>query len=241
MPVNGKFTSKEIDQMGYDPQKPTQRGADGHLVNVPGSAAAPAASPTTPGTQTVNTAQNQPDANWAVQQLKQRAGGDMGAGRAIDLSGQKIREAALGGERSLEAGLSRRLGGSGGGVGEAARSGYEAQTQRNIAGSAADIAAGREDKRDSVLGSIVSGGIQQGQLNQGDRRLALEQQQAADQNRRAEESAADARLKAILDELAATQSIASTPIPTQGPIQSSAPVSNGRGGVVNGGFMPWRG
>ena len=134
----------------------------------------------------VNQSNNDPQQQQILAQILARANGDAGAGRAIDIAGGKIREASIGAEKAAQAGRVQR------GVSGSAIEGYDErkisdQTQRAIAGSAADIASAAEDKKNQLLSSAagVAGNIANQNLQ--DRSLALQQWQQQEQNRIAQQ------------------------------------------------------
>jgi hypothetical protein len=144
-----------------------------------------------------NTTDVQPDMRWAVDEMKKRYAGDMGAGRAIDVAGGKIREAGIGVERARGGDVARR-GVSGTGAEFNLRKGDADNVLNDISGAATGIASDAEGRRDGMLGSILGGGNAMGGLAQGDRALALRSWEANEQNQRAREQAALARQMALL-------------------------------------------
>jgi hypothetical protein len=133
----------------------------------------------------------------AQSQMAQRAAGDMGAGRAIDVAGGKIREAAIGLSKESQARRAARgVAGTGADAWDAQR--VNDQTARAIAGTAADITQGREQARDSLLASSGQLAGTMAGISQADRSLALQQWQTIEANRRADE---EARLQKTLAQL----------------------------------------
>jgi hypothetical protein len=145
-----------------------------------------------------NTAENDPDMDYTLAELRKRYEGDGGAGRAIDLAGGKIREAALGEGKALAAGQSAR-GASGTGAGEIQFGNLAGRTLHRIAGAGADIAVQRERDKDALLGSIASAAATRSGTNLANRQMALQQWESLQADRRAEEAAKMARQMAALE------------------------------------------
>jgi hypothetical protein len=139
-----------------------------------------------------------PDIDFAIKEMQQRYKGDMGAGRAIDLVGGKLREAQVGAGKNLAANLARR-GVSGTGLSGNAYAGLEADTQRNISGSAANIAQDAESRRDQILNSIVGAGGAKDGVAAGQANLAFNTWNAQQENARANQAAQLQRTLALLN------------------------------------------
>lgn len=150
-----------------------------------------------------NVAGYQPDIRYALDALKARAEGDLGAGRATDVAVGKLRELGIGLDKETTAQLARSggLGAVGvGGIGAEglARQRNRERLERAAAGVATDISLGREAQRDEILRSIMGGGAELGRLGISERALNLQQQTDLDRNLIAREAAAQAQLAGML-------------------------------------------
>lgn len=154
-----------------------------------------------------NTTDLQPDLSYSIAKLKERAEGDLGAGRAIDVALGKLRELGIGEDRVTNAALATR--GLEGTVGSPTNPGAQglalarnsADRERRAAGLATDIALGREAQRDDIYRSIGGMGGEQGRLGVANQGLALQQQAAQDANVLAQQRAAQAQQNALLSML----------------------------------------
>lgn len=146
-----------------------------------------------------NTAQRNPDLDYAINGLKERLGADT-TGRAIDVAGGRLRDLGEG-QKSAAATSRSARGVSGTGVDAYDANRIDAGTQRAVAGAATDISLGREAQKDSILGQIAGVGASQAGINQADRNLAVQQWQTDQANQRAREAAAAARQASIMSML----------------------------------------
>lgn len=230
----------------------TMRG--GRLVRTPRTPA-PGSVPTAPGAPGApytNTAQNQPDMRWAIDQLGARTEGDLGAGRAIEVAVGKLRELGIGEDAATRGNLAARgaLGamdydsaiGATGAEGLALAANQTGREQR-AAGVATDIALGREAQRDDLYRSILSGGEAAGRLGLGDRSLSLQQQAAADANAR---FAAEMQQQNELSRQAAAQSQQNALLqlltsfgPTLDPFAAQSAITGIGTGSGTSGFRPY--
>lgn len=145
----------------------------------------------------VNTADANPDMRYAIDNMKQRFQGDAGAGHAIDLMTGKLRDAAEGERRVAQAGrVARGVSGTGVDDFDAGRIGDK--LQRNIAGSATDIALGRERDKDSILSGIAGAGATAAGIAGSAQDRALAQWEAEQQQQMAQEQAQLSKISAIL-------------------------------------------
>lgn len=147
-----------------------------------------------------NQAQNDPDLDYTIGELRKRYEGDGGAARAIDLAGGKIREASLGEGRALAVSQAAR-GVSGTGAGALQYGDLASRTLSKVAGAASDISLARERDKDSMLSQIAGAAATRSGTNLANRQLALNQWETVQANRRAQESAKLARQMALLEML----------------------------------------
>lgn len=150
-----------------------------------------------PGPNFNNTAQSNPDLEYAINGLKGQLSNDT-TGHAIDMAGGKLRDLAEGQKSAAAAGRTSR-GVSGTGVDDYDNRRIDTGTQRAIAGTATDITLGREAQKDSIYGQIAGAGASQAGINQADRSLALQQWQTDQANQRAREQAQAAQQASILN------------------------------------------
>lgn len=196
----------------------TSRGSGAAAPSWPGSGTVPAgtgysggagsidwASILNPGTsghptpvEFKGSAERNPDLDYVIGELRKRYEGDMGAGRAIDLAGGKIREAGIGARKGLEANLARR-GVSGTGLSDNKYGQLARAEQRDIAGAAAGITSDAEGRREGVLGQIAGTGSALGSLQLGQLGLQANIWNTQQANARANEQAQLSRLMAILN------------------------------------------
>jgi hypothetical protein len=154
-----------------------------------------------------NTAEYQPDIKYAIDALKARSEGDLGAGRAIDVAVGRVRDLGVGEDAATRGRLASAgaLGSTGydTALGETGAEGLALGRnadlrQRRAAGIATDIALGREAQRDDILRSIGGMGGEQGRLGVASQGLALQQQAAQDADALAQRQAAQAQMNALL-------------------------------------------
>lgn len=180
-----------------------------------------------PGT-TVNTAQANPDLDYVTGKIKERIEGPGTANTAIDLAGQKIREAGQGQRRIAEANRAAR-GVSGTGINAYDEQRIGGAEQRAIAGAATDIALGREKEKDTLLGSLAGVGASKANLQQQSQQIANQQWANEQANQRAIDSANTARLQSYLSMLS---SPALAPTPSLAPV-AAAPSAPLRGNTYD--------
>jgi hypothetical protein len=199
--VGGGQAAKDNYMRGdYVPPSQYKRAGTGSAAAAPaGGGAAPA--------PFVNEATTDPylDANAKAIQERQKNFGAT-AGRAIDLAGSKIRDAAEGSQRAIEAKYSR-LGTFGSGEQAQAEIEQAGDTQNRIASSAADISIGREKDLDAFMLQSTTALGAPGAAARGDRALAIQQWAAQESAKRGQEASDLARQMAILQALGAAPSV----------------------------------
>lgn len=149
----------------------------------------------------VNTAQTNPDIQYAINQMRARYEGDGSTARQIEVAGGKLREFSEGERRAAAARRTAR-GVSGTGVDDYDNRRITGDFQSRLAGVASDVALGREREKDSILSSIAGAGRSQADLAGADRDRALAQWNTVEANRRAEDEARLAQSLAVINMLA---------------------------------------
>jgi hypothetical protein len=185
---------------GAQPAQPATGGGAAPSFSGPGAAVNTTVA--SPGIQ-----QGQGTLDYATKALEARYAGDNGAGRAMDLANQKIRDASMGEQTAAAQGRAAR-GVSGTGVDDLQNRAIQQNEQRTTAGTDADIALASEQAKTGMLSSLIgAGGAQvgagtaQGNLNLGQSSLAIQQQNIQQQNQLAQDAANRQQEEAILQML----------------------------------------
>lgn len=183
-------------------------GSPAYAAQVAGqSAGASSFAPPTPSapSPSTNTAEVNPDLQYAIGQMKQRYAGDGGTGAAIDVAGGKLREFTEGQRKQAQA-LRARRGVTGTGIDAHDERRISGDFLNNLAGVSTDIALGRERDKDGMLNSIASGGASASSAAGASQDRAVRIWEAEQANRRAEEQSRLAQTQTILDSIFRLQS-----------------------------------
>lgn len=135
----------------------------------------------------VNTAAEDPNLKDYLDRIKKRLDDPEGGKRAIDIAGSAIRDLGEGEKSALQAGAARRGVLSSSSIPQIGEAAISQNVQSNVAKAASDIALGRERDKDAILSGAGGAFGAIGGAQRADRGLALNQWQAGEQARQAQQ------------------------------------------------------